>query len=207
MILKKVDNIEKILRKEPGGDDCRWRTSEVWEACAGRRLERMEKEEEHKEDESNRDGFVACTVKKWFVEKGFGFIMDDSGMNVFLHVSVMPGSAVPVVGSKVHVKLMQDVSRADCGWKAVEAFTEVGWRDRHARQRAARAADKAALAATVAAQMAVRCRDSARDMLETPPRLRVASVVPPDVTAVAGASAAKVTTDDKMTKRRPRNIP
>jgi hypothetical protein len=102
---------------------------------AEKRLERLQKEgEERKEEEADRDGFVSCVVKKLFVEKGFGFIIDDFGNKAFLHVSVMPGSVVPVVGSRLHAKLMQDVSRVEGGWKVAEAFTEIAWQDRQTRR-------------------------------------------------------------------------
>ena len=77
------------------------------------------------------DGFQRCTVRRWMLERGYGYVQTATGQSAFLHVSTV--GEVPVIGAELHAKIAVDTSRADGGLRAVEAFGALAWRERRTK--------------------------------------------------------------------------
>ena len=99
---------------------------------AVRRLERLERESSQLEDEEREASLeealadyakvVKLTVDKWFVDKGFGFGNAPSGEVVFIHVSVVQGAEVLVIGTEAWAQVVSDHARAEGGYRARKAW-------------------------------------------------------------------------------------
>ncbi len=92
------------------------------EGIAKNRLERLEKEEGEEQEQEDDKDFTKCVVRRWMMEKGFGFVETESRENAFLHVSAVSSGEVPKIGSVVFARLRVDESRTDAGLRAVEAY-------------------------------------------------------------------------------------
>ena len=66
-------------------------------------------------------------MRRWMLEKAFGFVETESRENAFLHVSAMSSGEVPKVGFLVFARILVDESRADAGCRAVEAHSLQAW--------------------------------------------------------------------------------
>ena len=141
-------------------------------------MERLEKEEdeEQEQEQVEDEDFTRCVVRRWMLEKGFGFVETESRENTFLHVSAMSSGEVPKIGSVVFARIIVDESRADAGKRAVEDYSLQAWRERRARLRAATVAVQAAKAAKLAAVFAQRAERSVKELLPMPPGLGTGSV-------------------------------
>ena len=88
-------------------------------------------------------------VRKWFVDKGFGFV-EVKGHSVFCHADRVVGQDWLRVGQGAWVKVMEDKARGGGSWKAVEAWDLVRWEEDQARRKAEEAVEVAARASRIA---------------------------------------------------------
>ena len=177
-ILRRIIGVEAILRGWAGGEDekRRRRIDEMKEGIARNRLERLEKEEDEEQERVEDEDFTRCVVRRWMLEKGFGFVETESRENAFLHVSAMSSGEVPKIGSVVFARILVDESRADAGKRAVEAHSLQAWRERRARLRAATVAVQAAKAAKLAVVFTQRAEQKVKELLPLPPGLATGTV-------------------------------
>jgi cold shock CspA family protein len=106
------------------------------------------------EEAISRKQYTTAKVTKWFVEKGFGFLLA-SGKEVFCHASVVHKQEYLEVGSKVVVKIVEDLAQGRGKLKAVSAWKEYDYEEERALEVAQRAAGEAARAAIEMAKKAM----------------------------------------------------
>ena len=73
-------------------------------------------------------------VKKWFVDKGYGFI-DIQGHTVFCHADRVEGQGWLKIGEGVRVKVVEDKGREEESWKAAEVMDETRWKRKKQKRR------------------------------------------------------------------------
>jgi len=166
----------------------------LWNKCVDigieqQQIQKMEKElpEEEKKMEAKNEqeltfeegiqgkAMMQGHVDKWFIDKGFGFL-NVKGKTVFCHADRVVGQDWLGIREKVWVKIVEDKTRKEESWKAVEAWQGPRWEEELARKKAKEAMDVAAKAARIAAQS----MQKSKEMMESAEdaKMRVNVVAP-----------------------------
>ena len=129
-----------------------------------------EEEEEELDFEEGVRGKVLMQgfVRKWFADKGFGFV-EVKGYSVFCHADRVVGQDWLRVGSKAWVKVVEDRAREEKSWKAAEAWEPARWEEEQARRKA----EEAVKTAAKAAQIACRSVEKGQKLMEEAAGARV----------------------------------
>ena len=99
------------------------------------KVKKMEKEQEKEDEEkveelSFKEGVqgkvvMRGMVRKWFVDKGFGFV-EVKGYSVFCHADRVVGQDWLRVGQEAWVKVMEDKARGEGSAKGAQAWRPTG---------------------------------------------------------------------------------
>ena len=81
-------------------------------------------------------------VKKFYVEKGFGFVTTEGDKDVFVHVSAIRAGRVLSRESTVVLQAVADTSEGEAKFKAVECWLREDWEAEQAAQAAVKAAEE-----------------------------------------------------------------
>ena len=91
------------------------------------KLERLEKEEDEEDDVENevnleqaqeiKSKIVKMVVDKWFVDKGLGLGKNQTGETIFIHVSLLQGGMMLMVGTDACAQVVYDDARTEEGFE------------------------------------------------------------------------------------------
>ena len=142
----------------------RERSAETKAEIAGRRLDRMDREQTEADDAkqeanlqealANQSKAVKVVVDKWFVDKGYGFGKAPTGEVVFIHASTVQGAEVLTIGTDAWVQVVNDDARAQGGYRAKRAWERDAWKAERYKEQANKVAQRVRRAAALTAELA-----------------------------------------------------